>query len=294
MWIYDVVGNQQWLDGGAMFGNVPRAVWSRWYPPDELGRIQLACRCALVRLGARWILLETGIGSFFEPKSRERYGVLEQEHVLLHSLAARGLTHADIDVVVLSHLHFDHAGGLLAPYEHGAPARLLFPNAQFVVGKAALERAKHPHPRDRASFIAELVPLLEASGRLSWVEEGQAHHPALGPDVELSTSQGHTPGLLHTWLRGSQKNVFFCSDLVPGRAWVHLPVSMGYDRSPETLIDEKAALFPRLEREKTWLFFTHDPEVALARLTRDESGRYAPTQATQTLPSGLDLDAPDD
>src|SRR4051794_19057505 len=119
-----VLGNSQRLDGGAMFGNAPRALWSRWAAPDEAGRVPLACRALLVDDGSRRILFETGIGTFFAPELRERYGVVESEHVLLKSLAQLGLGDREIDVVVLSHLHFDHAGGLLAPFRAGAAAEL--------------------------------------------------------------------------------------------------------------------------------------------------------------------------
>src|SRR6187455_474621 len=117
-----VVGNSQRLDGGAMFGNAPRALWSRWIEPDELGRIPLSCRAFLVEDAERRVLIETGIGSFFEPSLRDRYGVQEERHVLLDSLAALGVESHTIDWVILSHLHFDHAGGLLAPYAAGAQA----------------------------------------------------------------------------------------------------------------------------------------------------------------------------
>src|SRR5690606_6446471 len=161
--------NSQRLDGGAMFGNAPKALWEAWAPPDDHNRIALACRAMLVRDDERYILFETGIGAFFEPKLRERFGVAESNHVLLSNLAAASCPHDRVDVVVLSHLHFDHAGGLLAPYEEGCDPRLLFPNATFVVGKEALDRARKPHARDRASFIPELPRLLEETGRLEVV-----------------------------------------------------------------------------------------------------------------------------
>ena len=286
--VLPVLGNRQFLDGGAMFGNAPRAVWSRWHPPDDAGRIELACRAALVDEGQRKILLETGIGAFFEPKLRARFGVVEPHHVLVHSLAAHGLSHEDIDVVVLSHLHFDHAGGLLAAWEQGAPIRLLFPKATFVVGKRALERAKAPHPRDRASFIPGLVELLEASERLVVVDSD--HTTALGDHFRFVTTDGHTPGMLHTVVTGLRRSAIFCADLVPGAAWVHLPITMGYDRYPEHLIDEKTRLFERLEREKSWLFYTHDPKIAMSQLTRDEDGRYSPADPRSDVDGALDLD----
>ena len=130
MKLWSILGNSQKLDGGAMFGNAPKALWERWASVDDENRIDLACRALLASpLNGKTVLFETGIGAFFEPKLRERYGVQEPQHVLLESLRAAGFEHEDIDVVVLSHLHFDHAGGLLAAWEEGASARLLFPNA---------------------------------------------------------------------------------------------------------------------------------------------------------------------
>jgi len=140
-----------------MFGNAPKMMWQRWLQADETNRIPLACRCLLVRDGGRTILLETGIGAFFAPALRERYGVVESEHVLLSSLNALGVAPEQVDVVVLSHLHFDHAGGALTAYAPNTPPQLVFPNATYVVGAEAWQRAVSPHPRDRASFIPALT-----------------------------------------------------------------------------------------------------------------------------------------
>src|SRR5450432_3936009 len=230
-----ILGNSQRLDGGAMFGNAPRALWSRWAPPDEAGRIALACRALLIDDGERRTLFETGIGTFFAPELRERYGVVESEHVLLASLAELGLSHADIDVVVLSHLHFDHAGGLLAPFRAGAAPELLFPRARFVVGRTAFERAEHPHLRDRASYIPELPGLLQTSGRLRLIDADTDVRTVLGDRVRFEETLGHTPGMLHARIAGEQARLFFAADLVPGRAWVHLHITMGYVRYPEHL-----------------------------------------------------------
>ncbi|WP_049622646.1 MBL fold metallo-hydrolase [Frateuria defendens] len=278
MEFWSLLGNSQQLDGGAMFGNAPKALWSRWIAPDAANRIPLACRCLLAKgLDGRNVLFETGIGAFFEPALRERYGVVEERHVLLDSLAAAGLGHEDIDVVVLSHLHFDHAGGLLAAWEEGRPPRLLFPNARYLVGAAHWRRALDPHPRDRASFIPELPALLEASGRLELVE-GE-HSATLGEAVRFHYSDGHTPGLMLAEAGG----VVFCADLIPGRHWVHLPITMGYDRYPERLIDEKRAFLDDKLARGVRLFFTHDHECALARVTRDERGRYGTADELREL-----------
>lgn len=267
-----LLGNAQRLDGGAMFGNVPKALWQRWLPPDEANRVPLACRCLLIEDGDRRILCETGIGAFFEPKLRERFGVRESAHVLLDSLRAEGVSHEDIDVVVLSHLHFDHAGGLLTAWNENEPSRLLFPKARFVVGERAWQRSRDPHPRDRASFIPNLPGLLEESGRLEVVSGDRSE--TLGSTYRLHVSEGHTPGMLVSEILTDEGPVAFVADLVPGRPWTHVPITMGYDRYAERLIDEKRALFDELHPRKARLFYTHDPEVGLALLTKDERGRF--------------------
>ena len=265
-----------------MFGNCPRALWERWCPPDELGRIALSCRALLVREdGGRVVLLETGIGSFFAPKLRERYGVQEPEHVLLRSLAALGVQPDDVDVIVLSHLHFDHAGGLLQPWQEGRPAALAFPRARYVVGAQAWARANAPHARDRASFIPELQGLLEGTGRLEVVDGDRS--TTLGEGYSFSLSHGHTPGLLLTRVESPWGPVTFMGDLVPGVPWVHLPITMGYDRFPELLIEEKQAVLDRIHAEGGWMFFTHDAEVAAAKVSVDERGRYGAREALEQL-----------
>lgn len=282
MRLWSIDGNSQRLDGGAMFGNVPRALWGQWLPPDEAHRVPLACRALLARgLAGRTVLFETGIGAFFEPRMRERFGVVEERHRLLDSLAEAGLGHEDIDVVVLSHLHFDHAGGLLAAWREGAAPELLFPNARFLVGAGHWQRALDPHPRDRASFIPELVPLLRDSGRLELVEG--AHSATLGEAVRFHYSDGHTPGLMLSEIVAPGGGVVFCADLIPGRPWVHLPVTMGYDRWPERLIDEKQAFLEDMLARGVRLFFTHDPGCAMARLARDPRGRYLAVDPLERL-----------
>ena len=280
MKLWSIRGNSQKLDGGAMFGNAPRAMWSKWLAPDQQNRVPLACRALLASpLNGKTVLFEAGIGAFFEPKLRERYGVQESEHVLLESLKKAGFDHQDIDVVVLSHLHFDHAGGLLAAWSEGSAPELLFPNATYVVGAEHWQRALQPHPRDRASFIPELQELLQASGRLELVT-GE-YSEALGEAVRFRISDGHTPGLMLAEIVGPERvngeahgGVVFCADLIPGRPWVHVPITMGYDRNAELLIDEKRAFLEDKLARNVHLFFTHDPECALAQVVRDEKGRF--------------------
>lgn len=257
-----------------MFGNAPKIMWEQWIAPDDKNRIPLACRCLLVRDGKKNVLIETGIGAFFDPVLRERYGVVEASHVLVASLAAVGVTPEQIDVVVLSHLHFDHAGGALTAYNPtpNTQPQLVFPRATYVVGAEAWQRAVAPHARDRASFIPGFTNLLAASGRLELAASD--HATALGAGYRFHRSSGHTPGLLLTEVDMPGGPVVFASDLIPGRAWVHAPITMGYDRYPELIIDEKISLLSDLVARGARLFFTHDPVVAMGKVVKDERGRF--------------------
>jgi len=278
---WSVLGNSQKLDGGAMFGNAPKAMWSQWAAADDHNRIDLACRCLLVKDGDRTILFEAGIGAFFPAALRERFGVQESEHVLLNNLAELGVRPDDVDVVVLSHLHFDHAGGVLSAHRDGHAPELVFPRAHYVVGEAAFARALAPHPRDRKSFVPELQDLLLATGRLEQVAGDRS--AVLGDGYRLHRSDGHTPGMMLAEIDGEPGPILFCADLIPGVPWVRAAITMGYDRFPEQLIDEKAALLADLVGRSGRLFFTHDPEVAMCGLGQNERQHIIPVDACAEL-----------
>ena len=276
MKFFSVEGNSQKLDGGAMYGNAPKAMWEKWSPADSQNRIALACRSLLaITSEGQKILFEAGIGVFFDPKLRERFGVVEQEHCLLENLRKLGFEPESIDDVVLSHLHFDHAGGILSRYEEG-PLRLVFPNARFHVSRRNWERSIAPHSRDKASFVPELNRLLEQSGRLCLVE--REAHASIAHCVSYHFSDGHTPGLMMSEIKTTTGPLVFTSDLIPGAPWVHVPISMGYDRYPELVIDEKRQLLENLLPREAALFFTHDPDVACGRLRRDAGGKFSTQQ----------------
>ena len=279
--LYSIRGNSQKLDGGAMFGNAPKTMWENWVEVDQENRIDLTCRALLVKEENRNILLEVGIGAFFDPKMKHRFGIVESHHVLLESLAELGLTHEDIDIVVLSHLHFDHIGGLLSEWKEGKEAELLFPNAAILVGREAWDRALNPHFRDRASFIPHLMSLLEQRDNLHIVDSDC--HPLLGKEYRFHLSHGHTPGMLLTEIAMPAGPVIFCADLIPGEPWVHLPITMGYDRFAEMLIDEKQSLLTDLLNRNGRLFFTHDAKIAVGRLQKNEKGKFCLSQTSENV-----------
>jgi glyoxylase-like metal-dependent hydrolase (beta-lactamase superfamily II) len=258
--LYPVDGNTLRLDGGAMFGNVPKVIWQKWMTPDEENRITLATRALLVKThSGKHILFEAGVGSFFDPKLKLRYGIQEKENLLLKNLENLGVSEDQIDAVVLSHLHFDHAGGLFHSYEN---KRLLFANAHYFVGRKHWEWAQNPSPRERASFIPELHAALLQSGRMQLIEEDQ--DLKLGFNLSFISSVGHTHGMLLAELDA----LIFVSDLVPALPWVHLPITMGYDRFSEKKVEEKEALYNRACELNKKLFLTHDPNHAMISVAK--------------------------
>jgi glyoxylase-like metal-dependent hydrolase (beta-lactamase superfamily II) len=170
---------------------------------------------------------------------------------------------------------------VLAAHRQGEPLSLVFPNAHYVVGEAAWQRALRPHARDRASFVPELPLLLEATGRVERLV-GE-HSDVLGAGYRFHRSDGHTPGMLLCEVATARGPLLFCADLIPGVPWVRRAITMGYDRYPEQLIDEKTALLADLHDRGGRLFFTHDPQVAACGLERDEAGAVVATAPVAAL-----------
>ena len=272
-----------WLDGGAMFGSVPRPLWSRDHPPDERNRIRLAMRCLLVEGHGRRILIDDGVGDKFSAKLADIYRVEHAEHTLERSLATLGLEVGDVTDVVLTHLHFDHAGGSTARREGRLDPRL--PRARYFVQRRNWDNARRPNPRERASYLPEnFEPLMEAGVLTLW--EGPQEP---WPGFSLFTADGHTRGQQLARIAGPEGTLYFVADLIPTAAHVRIPFVMGYDMAAIETMDEKRALGERAIREHAWICLEHDPGIALARPVADGDdfawGERVPAGA-DAVPSG--------
>jgi glyoxylase-like metal-dependent hydrolase (beta-lactamase superfamily II) len=254
------------LDGGAMFGVVPRPLWERHFPPDARNRITLALRCMLVLDGTRRILVDDGIGTRWDGRHRDLYGISHEGLGLDAELAKAGVTREEITDVVLTHLHFDHAGGTTR--DEGGQLRLSFPRATYHLQRRHWNWAHHASEKDRGSFRPDDFALLEKSGRLHLLEG----NTELYPGVHLFVSEGHTVGLQLVRLESGEKTVVFCGDLIPTTAHLKAAWVAAYDLYPLTVIEEKKQLLAQAVEEGWHLFLEHDPHVALCTV-RDDHGQ---------------------
>jgi glyoxylase-like metal-dependent hydrolase (beta-lactamase superfamily II) len=254
------------LDGGAMFGVIPRPMWERKMQPDERNRVRLSMNCLLIRSAGKWVLVETGAGDKWDEKQRDIYAT-EGPPRLPDQLAARGLKPEQIDFVINTHLHFDHCGwNTTVVNGEAVPA---FPNARYVVQKGELDHAKHPTERDRASYLMPNFAPVEAAGQW-WLLEGDRE---IVPGVEVIRAPGHTRDMQCVRLTGGGKTAFFFADLVPTSAHLPYPWIMGFDLFPMTTLENKKKWIPQVFREGWLALFAHDPNIPAAYL-RERDGRY--------------------
>jgi glyoxylase-like metal-dependent hydrolase (beta-lactamase superfamily II) len=252
-----------WLDGGSMFGSVPKPLWSRTNPPDEKNRIRLAMRCLLLEGRDRRVLVDVGLGDKFTPRLREIYRVEHDVTSMERALSRLGLGPADVTDVILTHLHFDHAGGSTRfEGDRLAPA---FPNARYHVQAGNLANARKPNLRERASYLAENFEAVAAAG--AFVPREGAGSP--WPGIELIPAHGHTRGQQLVRIGGPEGALYFVADLIPTAAHVRIPYVMGYDVAAIETMQEKRLLLERAVAEGAWVALEHDPEVALARPRAD-------------------------
>ena len=258
------------LDGGAMFGTIPKVLWEKVKPPDERNRIDMCLSCLLVVRGEDRVLLEAGIGDKNPAKFEMIYGV---DHItsIDKELAKLGLTADDINHVVLTHLHFDHAGGLTVPDTSGEPVPH-FKNACHHVHSLEWETAMHPHARNRASYLeADWMPVNEAG--LAMLHDREEFE--IIPGVKARRVGGHTPGQTMVFIESSDsKKAVFVSDFIPTGAHVPVPWIMGYDLEPVLQVDMKEKYLPQWEKDRSLIIFPHETRYPWAHVGRDERGNF--------------------
>lgn len=260
------------LDGGQMFGIVPKALWEKRIPADDRNRIRLALTCLLIRTGRHNVLVETGIGDKFDPKLADIYGV-HHSTTLLIELSKLGLAPEDIGIVINTHLHFDHCGwntrrqdGKVLP---------TFPRARYMVQRAEWEHALHSTERERASYIDELFRPAEAQTELL---EGDCE---ILPGIRVEVVSGHTRDMQCVWIESQGKRACFISDLVPTTAHLAYPWIMSFDLYPMETLANKKRLLPKLALEETLVVFPHDPSVPWLRLVNVD-GKIATQESSQS------------
>ncbi len=259
------------LDGGAMFGVVPKSIWDRVEPADSLNMCTWAMRCLLVETADRRILIDTGIGNKQSDKFFAHYH-LHGEDSLALSLANLGFAPADITDVLLTHLHFDHVGGAVA--QNGTDLYPFFPRARYWSNKKHFDWATKPNEREKASFLPENIAPLLAHNVLNWVDTAP-HDTVIDwlPQIGLQNVYGHTEAMMLPHIYCQDKTIVYCADLIPSPNHVPLAYIMGYDMRPLQTMSEKSWLLEQAVEQNYILFFEHDKATQACTVRRNEKGR---------------------
>ena len=255
------------LDGGAMFGVVPKVLWAKFFPANEKNQINMALRGILIRTDSQNILVDTGVGDKLSEKLNNIYDVNFSEFSLIDSLKKINMSYSDISDVILTHLHFDHTGGATIKKNNGEIIPT-FPNATYYVQKKQYDWAISPSERDIASYFAEnYVPLYECG-----VLELLNGDKEIFPGISVIAVDGHTPGQQLVKISSGGQCLLFCGDLVPTSAHVPLPWIMSYDLQPMVTLKEKEKILTLAAAENWILLYEHDPEIIASRIFKNEKG----------------------
>ena len=255
------------LDGGAMFGIIPKPLWDKTNPADEKNRVTLSTRCLLLISDSRKILVDTGMGTKWDEKSKEIYNIEQSENDLINSLSKLSVTSDEITDVFLTHLHFDHAG-FSTRYDNGKIVPT-FPNAKYFVQKKNFDWGMNPSDRDRGSYIKENFEPLAKEGLLNFLDEKTKH---FDDELEIVLANGHTFGQQFLKISDTSNTFFFCGDLIPFASHVHLPFIMAYDLQPLITLQEKKEILITAVEEDWTLIFEHDPEIPFSKVIKTEKG----------------------
>ncbi|CAN5844915.1 MBL fold metallo-hydrolase [soil metagenome] len=273
--IHALEAGLQWLDGGAMFGVVPKPLWERRIPADQRNRIPLGLRCLLVETADELVLVETGIGNKESAKFQEIYGVDVDPHLeyggadrLQSAIHAAGFAPDQVTIVINTHLHFDHAGGNTYRDEEGE-VQLSFPRARYFSHQGEWDYAHRANERTRASYFDHNYHPLRDAGRLTLLEGDSAE---VVPGISTFLTPGHTPFHQSVLIRSAGDTACFLSDVLPTMAHLPLPWIMGYDVEPLVTLESKRILLERAMRESWFLVSTHDAAVPWGRLAEGEKG----------------------
>lgn len=265
--LYAIETGRFGLDGGAMFGIVPKPLWAKRIEPDDQNRIPLHMRCLLLEGRDRLVLVDTGIGDTFAgTKYEDIYAVDHEEATLEGSLQAHDFSPADVTDVILTHLHFDHCGGSTRRTDNGS--EVTFPNATYHVQRAHWEWATDPNPKEAGSFIESTFAPIQTAGQLHLVEGDGA----LFPNVEVSLVNGHTEAQQIVKVADEETTLVYVADLLPTSHHLSPTWTMAFDVRPLQTIKEKDAFLDHAVRSEWKLFFEHDPTVAVADLDRTNQG----------------------
>jgi glyoxylase-like metal-dependent hydrolase (beta-lactamase superfamily II) len=257
------------LDGGAMFGNVPKVLWEKQLPADENNRIEMALRSLLLKKDDKLILVDTGMGHKWSEKQMDMYQLDYSKYNLKDSLDVLGFSTEDITDVILTHLHFDHTGGSTEWVDE--ELKPTFPGARHYVQRANLETAQQPNIRERASYLGENFEVL-LERELLEILDGEME---LFEGLTLKISNGHTVGMQTISLVSGDQGLYYCADLIPTAAHVSPAWTMGYDIHPVMVIEEKQVFLDDVEKHNGILFYEHDPYVCATTLGKDKRGRHA-------------------
>lgn len=255
------------LDGGAMFGVVPKSIWNRLNPADEHNMCSWAMRCLLVKSGSRLILIDNGIGDKQDEKFFSYY-FLHGTDTLDLSLQRNGFSRDDITDVFLTHLHFDHCGGSIKRKKDGQGFEPAFKRACYWVHSKQWAHAMNPNPREKASFLKENLLPIEQSGQMRFMDQ-QADFP---PGFQFLTVDGHTESMALPLIETAREKILFMADLIPSAAHIPLPYVMAYDIRPLLTMHEKQELLSRAASENWVLFYEHDPIIECSRVVPTERG----------------------
>lgn len=267
MKLYSLETGRFKLDGGAMFGVVPKSIWNKLNPADDNNMISLAMRCLLIEDGNRLILIDNGMGDKQDAKFFGHY-YMHGDFSLKKSLAAHGFTSDDITDMVLTHLHFDHCGGSIKWNNDRTKYETAFKNATYWIADAHWHEALAPNPREKASFLKENILPIEESGQLKLLKPNEKFHP----EIDLLFTMGHTNNMMHPVVPYNNTKLIYLADVIPTMAHIPTPYVMGYDVRPLDTMKEKTSILKQAVDNNYLLYFEHDPFNEMCSVHETDKG----------------------